>query len=81
MPLENYLLIIFFALAVVKTLLTLIVRRLKPLKQLEEDLTFVLEVLSTLVMEVTKLKEWVRALEIDVSAASHNASIKKEQGS
>jgi len=76
LPLENYLFIIFLALAVVKSLLTLVIKRLKPLKRLEEDLTFVLEVLSTLTTEVTKLKEWVRALEIE----AHNAAIKKEQG-
>jgi len=81
LPLESYLLIIFLALAIVKSLLTLIIKRLKPLRQLEEDLTFVLEVLSTLVTEVTKLKEWVRALEVDVYASAHNAAIKKESGS
>ena len=61
--LETILLIIFFALAVIKTLLGILLRRNQKLSAIEEDLTFVLEVLSQLTVEVTKIKEWIRAIE------------------
>jgi len=63
MELNGLLIIIFLALAIIKTVLAILAKRTKPLAKMEEDLTFVLEVLSQLVVEITKIKEWIRSIE------------------
>jgi len=76
MELNGLLIIIFLALAIIKTVLAIVAKRTKPLAKMEEDLTFVLEVLSQLTVEITKIKEWIRSLELERESAQD----KKESG-
>jgi len=76
MELNGLLIIIFLALAIIKTVLAIVAKRTKPLAKMEEDLTFVLEVLNQLTVEITKIKEWIRSLELERESAQN----KKESG-
>jgi len=43
---------------------------------IEEDLTFILETLNKIATEITKIKEWIRSLELERESAQD----KKESG-
>jgi len=76
MELDGLLIIIFLALAIIKTVLAYIAKKSKRLSVIEEDLTFILETLGQLVTEIEKVKEWIRSLELEKETAQN----KKESG-